>query len=202
VTNAGSSKIYGFEAQVQAQVGNFGADTGVSFVRSILGNTLYINPNSLPGGGVPLGPQCGAGVSSNPPACFNYDPYTQDLAGGVNPYSPEWTINAGVEYKLHLGAGGMLTPRIDYSFSGRQYATIESSALESLPCNSQADMNCLNARHLWNAKLGYDYKQWQFTAYVLNLTNDIYISGSTYGPSWFLGPPRQFGIRIRRDFSL
>jgi hypothetical protein len=35
----------------------------------------------------------------------------------------------------------------------------------------------------------------------MNLFNDIYIAGSTYGPAVFLGLPRQYGVRASRTFD-
>lgn len=41
--------------------------------------------------------------------------------------------------------------------------------------------------------------QWIVEAYGTNLRNTIYIVGYTCGPAYFLGRPRQFGLRVTRE---
>jgi hypothetical protein len=36
--------------------------------------------------------------------------------------------------------------------------------------------------------------------YGTNLLDQVYIAGATYGPSVFLGAPRQFGVRGAKTF--
>jgi hypothetical protein len=36
--------------------------------------------------------------------------------------------------------------------------------------------------------------------FATNIANKTYISGQTYGPAYFLGRPRQYGVRISRNF--
>jgi hypothetical protein len=50
------------------------------------------------------------------------------------------------------------------------------------------------------AKLTYTTGTWMFQAYGTNLLNEIYVAGSTYGPSNFLGNPRQYGFRVAKSF--
>ncbi len=190
VANAGDSTIWGIEAQAQARFGELEMDANLSNVNSKLGHTIYINPNLLPGGGNgPLGPQCGTGVVSNPPVCFNYDPFTQDLSGRPNPYSPNWTANGGIEYDFNLGNDDTLSPRLDLTYISRQYQTVQGAA---------ADI--IKAHTLLNLSVTYSTGPWQIQGYVTNLTDTTYIVGQTYGPSYFLGPPRQFGFWISRSF--
>jgi iron complex outermembrane receptor protein len=190
VLNAGQSTIWGIEAQIQARLGGLGFDASISSVNSKLGKTLYIDNTKLPGtGNVPLGPQCASGAASNPPTCFDYGPYTQNLSGGPNPYSPKLTANAGAEYDFKLGHGDTLAPRIDYTFISSQYQTILVNSANYIPSHS-----------LVNASLTYGNGPWQVQAYGTNLANTLYIVGYTYGPSYFLGNPRQFGIRVTRQF--
>jgi iron complex outermembrane recepter protein len=190
VTNAGKAKIDGFEAQMQVRLAQFGSDFNLAYVHSSLGKTLYINPNLLPGAGnSPLGPQCPGGTPSSPPSCFDYGPDTANLSGRQNPYSPELTFNGGVQYDIPALLG-TLTPRIDFSFTSHQWQT-----LEELPADY------MTARHIWNAKLTYNKGPWMLQIYGMNLFNDTYIAGSTYGPSVFLGSPRQYGVRASRTFD-
>ena len=190
VTNAGSSTIWGFEFQAEAKFGAWHFDVNASNVHSTLGKTLYINSNLLPGGGnAPLGPQCATGVSSNPPACFNYAPFTSNLQGGPNPYSPEWTVNLGAEYAFEVGHDATLTPRVDYTFIDDQYQTVLGDPADFIPSHS-----------LVNASLTYRTGPWRIQAYGTNIFNTIYIVGYTYGPSYFLGRPAQYGVNLSRKF--
>jgi iron complex outermembrane receptor protein len=188
VTNAGKATIDGFEAQAQSRFAGLGVDFNFAYVHSVLGKTLYVNPNLLPGqGNVPLGPQCPAGTAGSA-NCFDYGPATTDLSGRATPYSPQLTISGGIEYGFAV-PGGALTPRVDYSFTSHQWQTIQE-----LPGDY------MTARHIVNAQLTYAHDSWMFQAYGTNLLNEIYIAGSTYGPSNFLGNPRQYGLRVAKNF--
>ena len=128
VRNLPSATIKGFEAQVQAQLGHWSADAGVAFVDSALGSPgNFVNTRTVPPG--TLGPQCPAGEPSNPPVCFDYGPYLQSAGSGPNLYSPRWTFNAGVEYRIGLGANVALTPRINYAYVGSQWTSLSYSTV-------------------------------------------------------------------------
>src|SRR5262249_32503683 len=129
------------------------------------------------------------GVLSNPPNCFDYGPYRQDLAGGPNPYSPKWQINATMDYDFDVGGNGTLTPRLSYSYTASQYQTIRI-----------APPNYIAAHSILDASMTYQNDKWNIEAYGSNLRNTLYIVGYTYGPSYFLGRPRQFGLRVTREF--
>ena len=188
VTNAGKATIDGFEAQAQSRFSSLGVDLNFAYVHSSLGKTLYVNPNLLPGAGnVPLGPQCPPGTAGSA-SCFDYGPATSDLSGRQTPYSPELTISGGIEYGITV-PGGALTPRVDYSFTSHQWQSAQ-----------QLPGDYMTARHLMTAKLTYTTGTWMFQAYGTNLLNEIYVAGSTYGPSNFLGNPRQYGFRVAKSF--
>jgi iron complex outermembrane recepter protein len=189
VSNAGPSKIWGFEAQVQGRFGALSLDANLSNVNSKLGNTFYINANALPGGGnSPLGAQCGAGVASNPPTCFNYGPYSQNLSGQPNPYSPKYTFNGGVSYDFQV-LNGTLTPRASFSYIDKQNMSILNDAPDSIAAHSIA-----------NFSLTYNLRPWTVEFHCTNCFNSIYIVGETFGPAYFLGSPRQYGVTVERKF--
>jgi iron complex outermembrane receptor protein len=209
VINAGSSTIDGFEAQIQSKFGGLEFDGGLSYVHSVLGTTTYINSAQVPGGGnVPLGPQCAAGQTpvetANGISCTNYGQYEQTLSGVPNPYSPTLTATLGLEYGMRLDDKSTFTPRLDFSYTGKQYAALETQAVENQPCSYVNDQNCLTSRRLLNLKLTYQYDTWMVQGYMDNVTQDTYIIG-TYGgfnPSWYLGAPRQYGVRFSHSFKL
>jgi len=109
-------------------------------------------------------PQCAPGQAAG---CNNYLPYTVSLSGEANPYSPTFQANLSVSYALALGGGNTLTPRIDYSYTGTQYASIFQNT----------DFYLLSARSLLDVYLSYDYKTWQIQAFMRNATNQTYIAG-------------------------
>jgi len=188
VTNAGKARIDGFEAQAQSRIAGLGIDVNFAYVHSSLGKTLYVNPNLLPGAGnLPLGPQCPSGATSSP-SCFDYGQATANYSGRQTPYSPELTIGGGIEYGIPL-ASGVLTPRMDYSFTSHQWQSIQ-----------QLPGDYMTARHLMNARLTYTHGTWMFQAFGTNLLDEIFVAGSTYGPANFLGNPRQYGFRAAKSF--
>lgn len=193
VTNAGGSKIYGFEFQAQGNFGPLSLDANISYVHSKLGGVTFINSNLLPGSGnVPLGPQCAPGVPNNPPTCFNYGPASSNLTGNRNPYSPQLTLNVGAQYRFDLGDETSITPRVDFTHISGQYQTIQNSNL------SYSDL--IEAHDLLNARITFDHGPWQVEVYGTNLTDSTYVTGYTYGPSLFLGRPRQYGVSMTRRF--
>ena len=188
VTNLPSARIRGFEAQVQAKFGGLSADFGGAYVDSRLGSITFVNTRRLPPGGN-LGPQCATGVASNPPTCFNYGPFLQTNAGGVNLLSPKWTYNAGVQYSVHTSGDATLTPRLNYAYVGSQFTTLFYDPITDR----------LKSRGLLSALLTYRVGRYQIEGYGTNLTNKKYVSGQA-GNNEFYGAPRQYGVRASVNF--
>jgi len=187
--NTKGAIIKGLEAQGQARFGGLGIDFGMAWVDSKIGAVTLTNNLLLPGGGATnLGPQCAAGVPSNPPICFNYQPYFVSVEGRSNAYAPRWTYNLGAEYNFDLGRGASLTPRVDYSYQSTQWATL-----------LERPTDFLASRGILNARLTYAHRAYSLSAYVTNLTNKTYVSGQ-FGNDEFFGPPRQFGVRASYNF--
>ena len=190
IVNTGQSVIKGSEFELHGRFGGLGVDAGAAYVHSRLGAIVLVDTEALPPGASL--PQCSAAVT--PPNCFNYAPYTVSLDGDENPFSPQWTFNAGVEYDLSLPHNAKLVPRINYSYVGSQWTTLfEHPVTDYMP-----------AYGLWSAILTYQWEQWQVQLYGLNLTDKIYVSGqfsAGSNPNFnFYGNPRQFGIRLSRGF--
>jgi iron complex outermembrane receptor protein len=181
----GTSRIYGAELQLQARVSSWSFDAAASYVHSSLGAAQAIDLRALPNGGNGLGPQCAPGATAN---CFDYTPYFQDINGSQNPYSPKITANVGAQYAFQLPRG-VLTPRLDFSYIGKQFTTI---------FNNPA-LDLLEVRHLLNAQLGYQLNAWQIGLFATNLTNQTYVTGQQ-GNNEFLGAPRQYGVRFGTSF--
>jgi iron complex outermembrane receptor protein len=191
VTNADSdSKIKGLEAQGQLQFGAFGADASVAYIKSNIGHLpAQIDSRQLPNTGTGLGPPCAAGQPAA--GCFDYTPYVQAIPNGPNIYSPDVTANVGVQYALDAGHGFTVTPRADLAYVGSQWATF-----------FEAPEDFLKARTLVDAQINVQHDQWKVQAYGTNLFNKVYVSGFSlnFGNNYFLLPPRQFGVRVTREF--
>jgi iron complex outermembrane receptor protein len=189
VENLPTATIKGLEGQVQAQLGAWAFDGGIAYVDSNLqGTGSFVNTRLLPPG--TLGPQCPAGTASNPPTCFDYGPYLQTSSSGPNLYSPKFSFNAGVEYRIPLPNNISLTPRLNYAFVGSQYTALSYSPLtDYLPSRGLLSaLLTLRLPHAWNVE-----------AYGTNLANKVYVSGQG-GNQEFFGPPRQYGARVNKTF--
>jgi iron complex outermembrane recepter protein len=193
VNTTGTSVIKGFEAELHGRFGGLGVDMGAGYVNSRLGALRVINTETLPPGVTSEElPQCAAGQTAG---CFDYTPYMINLANEPNPYAPEWTFNAGVQYAMPIGQSASLTPRVNYSYVGSQWTTLFDAPVT----------DCLRSYGLWNATLTYDVNQWSVQAYGLNLADKVYVTGQlspgANPDNEFFGNPRQFGIRVSRKFG-
>jgi iron complex outermembrane recepter protein len=191
--NTGKSTIKGGELEAHGQFGGLSFDAGAAYVNSRLGAISLVNLEALPPGvGAQALPQCAPGIP--PSACFDYNPYIANLSGSQNPYSPQWTYNAGVQYAFTVGPSSTVTPRINYSYIGSQWTTL----FESFPTDY------LHAFGLWSASLTFEHDAWRVQAYGLNLADKVYVSGQlapgTNPNSEFFGNPRQYGLRVSRSF--
>jgi iron complex outermembrane receptor protein len=186
VENISSVKIKGAEAQVQGRFGGFGFDGNVAYVHSKLAPVIFVD-DRVPGAGN-LGPQCPVGEPSNPPLCFNYT--NKAGGGGPNLYAPKWSWNVGVDYRFELGGGTTLTPRLNWSYLGRQFTSLAYSPLTDL----------IPARRLLSGMITLRTESGlKVEAFGTNLTNRRYISGQ-FGLNEFYGAPREYGLRFGMDF--
>jgi iron complex outermembrane receptor protein len=63
----------------------------------------------------------------------------------------------------------------------------------------QTPDNYIPSHGLLNAQLEYTHGRYAVIAYGTNLTDKIYVAGMNV-PNYFLGPPRQFGVRAQVKF--
>jgi iron complex outermembrane receptor protein len=140
-------------------------------------------------------PQC---VTGRTAGCNNYLLYTVTLNGEANPYSPSFQGNVSLSYPIALGGSSTLTPRVDYSHTGKQYASIFQNT----------DFYLLRTRSLLDFYLGYESRAGQIQAFARNLTNEAYIAGiggatgtaGSSGVDAFYGDPRTLGISVKTKF--
>ncbi len=183
VLNIGTSTLDGIESTLNARVGGLGIDFNADYEHSKMGAapgivTTYELPSTARGG------ECGLpGVPVSP--CFDYYPYQTVLSGEQDVFAPKFQGTLGVDYRINV-LGGVLDPRITYSYTAAQYASF-----------FQIPFYELGPRHIWNAALTYDVNQWDAELYINNFTNEVYLTGAA--PVYY-GAPEQMGIRVRRDF--
>lgn len=118
------------------------------------------------------------------------------INGNRLPFSPEWTVSAGVEYAIDLG-GGTLTPRVDYRLQSDVFFTAFN-----LPFEEQGDYGILNARLSWTDA----GERFNVAVYGQNLSDtEYYTFGqnalTTQGVAYnYLGRPREFGVTVGYRF--
>ncbi len=123
------------------------------------------------------------------------------VKGMVNPFSPRWKANLGIQYDIEMGAIGSLTPRLDYDYQD----TIYTNAVN-------APTNRISSHDLFNARLTYrdaDDK-WEAALSVENLMNRFYYltlfdEANGYGPgtgeiTGQPGLPRTVMFTVKRNF--
>jgi iron complex outermembrane receptor protein len=186
VTNLGDSEIYGVEVSLQSRIGRLQLDGGFAYNHSELGEVSVVAAYQLPGPAAQLGPQCAPGQVGG---CFDYGPYTEDLGGEANPYSPKFTANGTIGYEIPLGGDATLTPRFSVSHTSSQYAALFQST----------DYFRIPARTTMDAYLVLEAGDWTVNGFVRNLTNKAYVTGLA-GATAFYSAPRTFGVSVSRDF--
>ncbi|MDR2215131.1 MAG: TonB-dependent receptor [Nevskiaceae bacterium] len=122
-------------------------------------------------------------------------------AGYIHPrylIQPELNMSAGVQYDFHVGSGALITPRLDWTFQGKQ--TVGNVSREPQPDQF------ISAYGLFNARITYmsaDDK-WQASVAATNLFNKFYYYNMESGQGWGVlaspGAPRMATVSLRRNF--
>ena len=167
----------GVEAQAQAVFGALSFEANASLAHSSLG-TFFAKDPRVSSLGV-----CDPSVGPASATCIN-------LTGRDQTYAPTLTLNGGVQYVFQLPRGMTLTPRIDYAHISSSYATLFDKGFLG---------DHLGPRDIFNAQVNLETGEWRLSAYAENLTNYQYTSALNSGRR-FAGLPRQYGLRLRKDF--
>jgi iron complex outermembrane recepter protein len=172
--NALGGRAWGGELEVTGQFGGLGFNLGVGYLDAQFSNSACISDTNSPG------------TDTGCPTNLRFVP-----KGRVLPFSPEWTVNAGVQYTFDLG-GVEVTPRFQWSHLSAQYATPFPSPNTLVP-----------GRDIFDARITFDIgEKYAIEGFVNNLTDKTYIatqiqnSSSATGGIIF-GAPRTFGVRLR-----
>ncbi len=117
--------------------------------------------------------------------------------GSTAPYTPKWKWSAGAQYTLQLGGSQSLTPRVDFSYTGKQYTNTNNLERSAIDSHSIA-----NARLTWrndqnNLEAALEVTN-IFDKYYYTTVYDAYdragiISGSP-------GHPREWAVTLKKRF--
>jgi len=168
--NAASGQAWGAELELTGRFGGLGVNAGIGWLNAEFAeDALIVNTLTNLQQVVPKG---------------------SDLV-----FSPEFTVNAGVDYRIPLGRG-TLTPRVQWSYIDKQLATPFPTVATIVP-----------SRSLWDARLTWDQgDHWLVEAFVTNFTDKTYIASqlqnSTSATGGIIyGAPLQYGVRVKLNFG-
>jgi iron complex outermembrane receptor protein len=113
-----------------------------------------------------------------------------DLGGRRQTYAPNFTFNIGAQYVFNANDGDTITPRINYGHVSTQYASL----FENLALGDR-----VGARDVLNGQVAWQHGDLTGTLYATNLTDQQYVGAVNSGLR-FVGPPRQFGVRLMKVF--
>ncbi|MED5546919.1 MAG: TonB-dependent receptor [Pseudomonadota bacterium] len=177
--NAGQGESWGVELEAQATFGGLDINFGGSYLDAQFSEDTCLNDTNSQLPSV----QCSPGNRFVP-------------EGDVLPYSPEWTLNGGVQYTLYVSDDVAVTPRLQWSHTGEQLATPFRSFYTIMP-----------ARDVFDARVTVSVSdRYTIEGFVQNLTDETYIAtqiqnASSADGGFMYGAPRTFGVRLKAEFG-
>lgn len=177
LNTTGTTRLRGIEAQTQVYAGNWQFDAGLGWMESELGRFFASDPRAATT--VPCNPASGPASTT----CLN-------LEGRDQAYAPDFTFNAGLQYTFEDIGGGTLTPRVNFGHVSEQWATL---------FQNRARGDRIESRNIWNAQIAWARGDYVWTLYGTNLSDQHYVAAINTGLR-FVGPPRQYGLRILKLF--
>lgn len=109
--------------------------------------------------------------------------------GNVSPYTPDYTFNAGAQYRAPLFSNIMGFARVDYERRGRQYWDPENTT-------SRSQLDLVNLRFGVEDADG----RWSLISTFENLTNEDYNSEYVLGGFAHAAAPRLWQVDLRYNF--
>jgi len=171
-----TTKMSGFEAQVQALLGEWQFSAGMGLLQSELGAFYATDPRII--AVTPCNPENGPESAS----CIA-------LEGHDQTYAPEATFNFAVERAFAAG-NDTITPRINYGYVSDQWATL---------FQNEALGDHIESRKMLGGQVAWQHGDYTVTLYGTNLTDQHYVAAINSGLR-FAGAPRQYGLRIVKFF--
>src|SRR5690606_21885577 len=128
----------------------------------------------------------GAGYTDSEIKEYIVDP---TAVGNWAPYVPDFTFNAGAQYRTQLSSGVEASLRMDYERRGKQYW----------------EPNNIVARDpvdLVRARIGIESVEggWSLNAWANNLFNERYNEDFVLGGFAFIAQPRTYGLDFTKRF--
>lgn len=176
--NAASGKADGAEFEVTGRFGPLGLNAGVGYLKAKFGADTCITDTNA------------SGTDAGCPTGLRFVPQ-----GRVLPFSPEWTLNAGIQYDFTAG-DMFITPRLQWSYISEQNATPFPSTDTIVP-----------ERSVFDFRLTADINESTLAEFfVENLTDETYIasqiqSSSSATGGAIYGAPRTYGVRLVKRFG-
>ena len=171
------TKLYGFEASVQAVLGSLSLNGSVGIEHSELGAMFAQDPRHA------LGGTCNLQTGPATATCLS-------LAGHPQTYAPNFTFNVSAQYDIRLTNGDSVTPSVTFAHVSSQWGSLFDNV---------AAGDHLAPRDILGASLAWTHGSITATAYGYNLTNQQYVS-ALLSPIRIAGAPRQFGVSILKVF--
>ena len=177
LNNPNPTKIYGAEIQAEGVFGDFSFDLGMGVMHSEIGTFFATDPR-------------GASVVACNPATGPASLTCLNLGGREQTYAPNFTFNIGAQYIFHTGGDDTVTPRLNYGHVSEQWATLFENTARG---------DRVGERNVFNGQIAWRHHDFVVTAYGTNLTDEHYVGAVNSGLR-FVGPPRQYGVRIMKTF--
>jgi iron complex outermembrane receptor protein len=176
--NALAGRGKGGELELTGVFGALSGNVGIGYLDASFNNSACISDTNAPG--------TDAGCPTN----LRFVPKGRDL-----PFSPEWTVNAGLQYTMTFD-GVDVTPRVQWSHLSRQFATPFPSVNTTVP-----------GRDIFDARVTFDVGEaYKIEAFVNNFTDKTYIAtqiqnSSSADGGIIYGAPRTVGLRLKVDIG-
>lgn len=177
--NATSGKARGFEVEGVYRNAGWNMNFGVGYLDAQFAAGACISDTNSPG--------TDTGCATN----LRFVPEGREL-----PFSPKWTLNAGIQYRFELANSMSLTPRVQWSHLSEQWATPFQYTATFVP-----------ERDVFDARVTLDINSAiQAEAFVNNFTDETYIasqiqSSSSADGGIIYGAPRTYGVRLLYRFG-
>jgi len=173
VTNVTDGRTAGAEFQADGKFGGFGFNLAAAYTHGRFDKAQLVDPRY--GSTTPI-----------------------QIEGRDYLFLPGFTFNAGVEYGFGLGGGYTLTPRVQYSHVGSQWASVfQVRPTDFIPARDIVDATL---------RLTPQGKGWSAELYGSNLFDETYVVAKAVatagipGRIQYYGAPRQVGVRVGFTF--
>lgn len=177
--NAGQGESWGAELEALATFGGFDFNLGAGYLDAQFAEDACLNDTNS----TETSDECTPGNRLVP-------------EGDPLPYSPEWTVNAGIQYQMYLSDTLSVTPRLQWAHTDSLLATPFASIYTITP-----------GRDVFDARVTVDIDdRYRVEGFVNNLTDETYIAtqiqdASSADGGYVYGAPRTYGIRVRVKFG-